>query len=59
MPNQTDFEKKLKSKKLDRSIFLVGKETNYAIYNISHWTNDTSLHCTEISDPTREMYQVP
>lgn len=31
MPNQTDFEKKS-----DRSIFLVGKETNYAIYNISH-----------------------
>lgn len=36
MPNQTDFEKKMKSKKSDRSIFLVGKETNYAIYNISH-----------------------
>lgn len=36
MPNQTDFEKKLKSKKSDRSIFLVGKETNYVIYNISH-----------------------
>lgn len=58
MPNQTDFEKKFKAKKSDRSIFLVGKETNYAISNISHQTNNTSPYCKEISEPTREMYQV-